>query len=161
MRSSSARGVSLLKLSTGAIEKRLTRLPYVRSVQVYRDFPHTLEIRLVEYEPVARVRAAEGKVWLVADDGRLLEKIDAPAPSPLPLVVPAAQFVAQPAATVPPAGRSVLLPVVLVLQAPDDGLEAARRRSDRRCRRRRGGRCTLQRRHRTAAGRAHRPQAED
>ena len=79
-------GVSLLRVSTGEVKKALAALPYVRSVDVYRVFPNTLEIELVEYEPLARVQASEGNVWLVSDDGRVLERVDAS-----PRVQPAAR----------------------------------------------------------------------
>jgi cell division protein FtsQ len=82
------RGVSLLRVSTGAIEKSLAELPYVRSVRVHRRFPNTLEIRIVEYEPAARLRAANGDIWQLAEDGRVLEKTNAAPGAGLPLVVP-------------------------------------------------------------------------
>jgi cell division protein FtsQ len=98
---SAARGVSLLKVSTGAIEDSLALLPYVRTIHVYRKFPHGLEIRMEEYEPVARVQSADGKAWLVADDGRLLEKTGPEASSLLPLIVSASQFQARAGETIP------------------------------------------------------------
>jgi len=115
---SAARGVSLLKVSTKAIEKTLEALPYVRSVHVYRRFPDGLEIRLVEYEPVARVRTADGKEWLVADDGCLLEKIGSQTGSSLALIVSAGQFAARPGGTIPQAVVAAL-PVALMLQTPE------------------------------------------
>jgi cell division protein FtsQ len=69
------RGVSLLKLSTGDLERALSSLPYVRSAEVYRRFPNTLEIRVSEYRPCALLRPADGTQWLVADDGMVLEKL--------------------------------------------------------------------------------------
>ncbi|MFH1833998.1 MAG: FtsQ-type POTRA domain-containing protein, partial [bacterium] len=77
-------GVSLLRLSTGAIEEDLSALPYIRSVEVYRRFPDTLDISLVEYEAVARLQADDGSVWFVASDGRALERTTAAG---LPLMV--------------------------------------------------------------------------
>lgn len=85
-----ARGVSLLRLSTDAIERRLNALPYVRSAEVYRSFPSTLEVRLVEYEPAARLRATDGTTWLVSSDGRVLER---KSKADLPLIVPAFRVV--------------------------------------------------------------------
>jgi cell division protein FtsQ len=82
-------GVSLLSLSIAPIKKALLTLSYVQSVEVYRRFPNTLDVRLVEYEPVARLRAENGTIWLVAEDGRALEKATPPRGSALPLVVPA------------------------------------------------------------------------
>lgn len=84
-----AMGVSLLRVSTGAIEEALSTLPYVRSADVYRSFPNTLEVQVVEYEPLARVQASEGSVWLVSEDGRVLERVAPPRGYSLPLVMPA------------------------------------------------------------------------
>jgi cell division protein FtsQ len=114
---SAARGVSLLRLSTGAIERSFEALPYVRSIHVYRQFPNGLEVRLEEYEPIARLRTADGKWWLLADDGRLLEKVGAQPSSPLPVIVAAGQFAARPGGT---ASQVVVeaLPVVLMLRMP-------------------------------------------
>jgi len=115
---SAARGVSLLKVSTGAIEKTLEALPYVRSIHVYRRFPNSLEVRLEEYEPVARVRTGDGKGWLVADDGRLLEKSGSQTASPLPLIVFAGQFAAQAGGTTAQVVVAAL-PVALMLQTSE------------------------------------------
>lgn len=110
-----ARGVSLLRLSIGAIEESLAALPYVRSVEVHRRFPNTLDIRLVQYEPAARLQAGNGDVWLVAGDGRALEKS---AATGLPLVVSAVHVS-------PVAGKRVpnaiiaALPVVALLRNKD------------------------------------------
>jgi len=110
-----ARGVSLLRLSTGAIENTLSALPYVRSVEVHRRFPNTLDIKLLEYEPAARLRAANGDLWLVAADGRALEKTSTTV---LPLVVSAASVS-------PVAGKRVAnaiiaaLPVAALLRDKD------------------------------------------
>jgi len=84
---SPALGVSLLRLSVGSIKESLSGLAYVRSVEVYRRFPDTLDIRLVEYEPFARLKTEDGAVWLVAEDGRVLEKVRPPRGAGLPLVV--------------------------------------------------------------------------
>ncbi len=113
-----ARGVSLLKVSTSAIEKTLRTFPYVRDIRVYRKFPNALEIRLEEYEPVARVRNVDGKVWLMADNGRLLERVASGESSTLPLVVAAAQFEGTPGAT-GPAAIVAALPVAVMLRTPE------------------------------------------
>lgn len=86
---SQALGASLLRLSTGDLEEALRALPYVRSAEVYRRFPNALDVQLEEYEPVARLRCADGAVWLVAEDGRVLEAVASPAGAALPLFVPA------------------------------------------------------------------------
>ncbi len=66
---SPAMGESLLKLSTADLEEALVQLPYVRSAEVYRSFPDSLEVKLVEYQPVARLLDQSGQVWLVAEHG--------------------------------------------------------------------------------------------
>ncbi|MBN1322227.1 MAG: FtsQ-type POTRA domain-containing protein [Thermoleophilia bacterium] len=83
-------GASLLRLSTDDLEDALLALPYVRSAEVYRRFPNTLDVRLEEYEPVARLQAGDGAVWLVAENGRALEVVVPPRGAGLPLVVPSA-----------------------------------------------------------------------
>jgi cell division septal protein FtsQ len=113
-----SRGVSLLKVSTRAIEDSLVGLPYVRSIHVYRKFPNGLEIRMEEYEPVARVQSADGKAWLVADDGRLLEKMGPAAASVLPLIVSATQFQAR-AGDIIPQSALAALPAAELLQTAD------------------------------------------
>ena len=92
------RGTNLLRLSTGEIEERLAEFPYVRSVEIHRRFPETLDISLVEYEPVARIQGKDGGVWLVAIDGRVLEKRSVAG---LPLVVPVGRVNPVPGETLP------------------------------------------------------------
>jgi hypothetical protein len=82
----SALGVSLLRVPIVAIEKALRGVPYVRAAHVYRSFPNTLEVQIVEYRPQARVQVGDGSRWLVADDGRVLQK-DPGDSSSLPLFV--------------------------------------------------------------------------
>jgi len=84
---SGAVGENLLKLSTQEIEQALLALPYVRCAKVYREFPNTLTVRLEEYEPAARLKGPGDVTWLIADDGRVLEKAKAPRGINLPLIV--------------------------------------------------------------------------
>jgi cell division septal protein FtsQ len=113
-----ARGASLLKVSTASIEKDLAGLPYVRSIHVYRDFPHALEVRIEEYEPAARVQSGDGPTWLVADDGRLLQKADTAAQAALPLIVAAARFEVKAGQVIPQAVLRAL-PVADMLEQTD------------------------------------------
>jgi cell division protein FtsQ len=112
-----ARGTSLLRLSTGMIERRLAALPYVRSVHVYRRFPHSLEVQVEEYEAVARVRTSDGREWLVGDTGRVLEEAK-PRDKSLPLVVPGTQSSVQPGQQVS-ALAVAALPVAVLLRDAD------------------------------------------
>jgi cell division protein FtsQ len=105
---SPAMGESLLKLSTGDLEEALVKLPYVRSAEVYRRFPDSLEVELSEYEPVARLLDQSGHVWLIADTGRVLEGADAASFTDLPLMVPDTSFALTPGEQVPDAVASAL-----------------------------------------------------
>lgn len=111
----SARGANLLALSVGPIEDSLEALPYVRSVRVLRRFPHTLEVRVVEQDPIARVRTSEGDTWLASDDGRVLEKKD---DSSLPLFVSAQSLQLKAGGTLPPPVIQVLPLVSLLKRIP-------------------------------------------
>jgi cell division septal protein FtsQ len=113
-----SRGKSLLKVSTADIKSALSALPYVRSVHVYRRFPNGLDILIEEYEPAAGVQAANGKSWLVADDGRVLEKATQQTISSLPLIVGAEGLQLQPGGSIPPALLAAM-PVVEMLGSAD------------------------------------------
>jgi cell division protein FtsQ len=114
---SSAVGANLLALSTGTLEEALERLPYVQSAQVYRAFPHGLEVRVVERLPAARVETAARSMWLVAEDGTWLEEAPGGSGTALPLVVTGSETSAEAGATAP-AAVVVALPVALLLEAP-------------------------------------------
>lgn len=113
-----ARGQNLLKVSTGSIERALSALPYARTVHVYRRFPDGLDIQIEEYEPAAAVQAASGKPWLIAEDGRVLEKATQRSLSSVPLIVGAEGLQVQPGGNIPSALLSAL-PVVQMLDTPE------------------------------------------
>jgi cell division septal protein FtsQ len=111
-------GESLLRLSTGDIEEALLTLPYVSFAEVHRRFPNTLEINVLEYDPVARLQVESGGVWLVSEDGRVLEGAEASRFDDLPLVVPALSF--SPAAGEQVPGAIVAaLPAAIFLQTEE------------------------------------------
>jgi cell division protein FtsQ len=73
------RGDHLLLVDTGAIAKRVERIPWVRTAKVQRDLPGTLRITITEYVPAAYVRVTGG-VMLIAANGRVIARAaDAPA----------------------------------------------------------------------------------
>ena len=84
---SSTMGESLLSLSTVSIKEALLALPYVESVSVIRAFPNTLEIRVKEHRPVARLQTASGESWVVSEEGKVLEDTEPGLLPGLPLVV--------------------------------------------------------------------------
>jgi Cell division septal protein len=84
----SALGSTLLRVDLDTLKQKMMVLAYVRDVKVYRRFPDALEIQVEEYAPAAVVQATDGRRWLVADDGRVLER-GSGAPGKMSLVVPA------------------------------------------------------------------------
>ncbi|HEV7525349.1 MAG TPA: FtsQ-type POTRA domain-containing protein [Acidimicrobiia bacterium] len=70
----------LLFVDTGAVARRIERLPWVESASVQRDLPGTLKISIREYTPTAYVRVAGGVV-LVASNGHVIARAKAPTPS--------------------------------------------------------------------------------
>ena len=65
-------GDALVLLDTGAVARRIERLPWVAHVRVRRDLPGTLRIEVTEYVPTAFVRVSPNKVALVASTGRVI-----------------------------------------------------------------------------------------
>jgi cell division protein FtsQ len=65
-------GAPLLLVDTGAIERRIERLPWVAQAHVKRDLPGTLRVEISEYSPTAFVRLSPAKVALVASTGRVI-----------------------------------------------------------------------------------------
>jgi cell division protein FtsQ len=78
-------GSSLVSLSPSDLERRLETLPAVRSAQVDRRFPHTIDVRVVQERPVAVVRLRDAS-WLVAASGRVIEPVQLGALSRLPRI---------------------------------------------------------------------------
>jgi cell division protein FtsQ len=64
------RGDPLLFIDTGAVSRRIERLPWVERAVVKRDFPGTLTIAITDYVPSSYVRMPDGRVVLIASNGR-------------------------------------------------------------------------------------------
>jgi cell division protein FtsQ len=75
----------LLLVSTGAVARRLERVPGIGSVHVSRDFPGTLRISVREQGTALWVRAPAGGVALVGHDGRVQRNAPAPPPNVIEL----------------------------------------------------------------------------
>ena len=60
-----AHGVSLVRIDTGAVVKRVESLPPVATAQVTRHWPHAVVIKVTERRPVAAV--ASGSAWMLVD----------------------------------------------------------------------------------------------
>lgn len=65
-------GAALLFVDTAAVTRRVQALPWVESVHVQRRLPGTLRVTVTEYVPTAFVRTGNGRVALVAPNGRVL-----------------------------------------------------------------------------------------
>jgi cell division protein FtsQ len=66
-------GDHLLLVDTGAVARRVERIPWVRDAKVKRDLPGTVRIIVDEYTPVAYIRVP-GAVMLVAPNGRVITR---------------------------------------------------------------------------------------
>jgi cell division protein FtsQ len=69
----------LLFVDTGAVARRVERLPWVAKASVKRDLPGTLQVTIREYVPIAFVRVPDG-VMLVAGNGHVIGHADTPPP---------------------------------------------------------------------------------
>jgi cell division protein FtsQ len=80
-------GESLVGLDGSELERRLEALPTVRSAQVDRAFPHTLEIAVVPERPVAVLQRGDD-AWLVSERGHVIAAVDEDARPGLPRIRP-------------------------------------------------------------------------
>jgi cell division septal protein FtsQ len=81
-------GANLLRVDLDALTRKVAAIPYVQSARVYRRFPDALEVQFEEYEPAAVVQAGDGRRWLVAEGGRVLETERGTGAGKLALIVP-------------------------------------------------------------------------
>jgi cell division septal protein FtsQ len=83
-----ASGENLFRLSCTDLEERLEQLPYVKRAEVHRRFPSSLEVTVEEHVAAARVQLDGGRIWLLSEDGRVLEVDRGQAPERLVIVPP-------------------------------------------------------------------------
>ena len=78
-----SKGTNLLNVDTGEISKRLSQSPWISSVSVHRNFPHTLVLDIHETTPVAVVEIApttstgSAQYWLISSDGVWMSQVTA------------------------------------------------------------------------------------
>jgi cell division septal protein FtsQ len=94
----------LLLVSTGAVARRLDRLPGIGSVHVWRDLPGTLRISAREQGVALWARVRAGGVALIGHDGRVQRVAPAPPPGVIEL---------RGLAHVPAPGGAVAVPAVV------------------------------------------------
>src|SRR6185295_12380706 len=66
------RGDALPFVDTGAVARRLERLPWIADARVRREYPGTLAIAVTEYRPTAYMRIGLKKVALIGSNGRVI-----------------------------------------------------------------------------------------
>ena len=67
-------GVNLFRIKLSTVQKNIAKIPYINSVQVKREFPDGIAIRVTESEPIACVPFLDGAV-LIDKNGKALEKV--------------------------------------------------------------------------------------
>jgi cell division septal protein FtsQ len=65
-------GDALPFVDTGAVERRLERLPWIADAHVRREYPGTIAIQVSEYRPTAYMRVGLQQVALIASTGRVI-----------------------------------------------------------------------------------------
>lgn len=71
------RGQSLLKPSFDDVNRALSANPYAETVEIERDFPHTVRIRIREYRPFVNLKAADSRLFIMSAEGRTLAPLAA------------------------------------------------------------------------------------
>jgi cell division protein FtsQ len=79
------RNESLIALSSEEINQRLLRSPWIKSVLLRREFPHTLSIVIREAEPFALLDM-NAHLFLVDESGKLLEELKGDSVPFLPII---------------------------------------------------------------------------
>ncbi len=79
------RGVSLVKIDGGLVDRRLGGVAWVASTEVDRAFPNTLVVTVRQERPVAVVRRGAA-AWLVSARGRVLQELPRGARAGLPRI---------------------------------------------------------------------------
>lgn len=74
------RGQSLLKPSFDDVRRALSANPYTQSVEIERDFPHAVRIRIREYRPFVNLGAADNRLFIMSAEGRTLAPLAAASP---------------------------------------------------------------------------------
>jgi hypothetical protein len=96
-------GHNLFTIDVAAVRKTLAAYTYLADVTVDRDFPSTLRVNLIEYQPA--VYLLSGQDWyVVSREGRVLTKLKRAKPTPT--VKPSATATASPGAASPTPGTT-------------------------------------------------------
>ena len=96
-------GDALVFVNTGAVARRIEKMPWVAHASVHRELPGTLKITVTDYAPAAYLRTPDGKIALVASTGRVIAIV---------ATAPASTVEIRGEKTVPPVGSFVSPPQV-------------------------------------------------
>ncbi|HEX6959547.1 MAG TPA: cell division protein FtsQ/DivIB [Ferrovibrio sp.] len=80
------RGDPILSLDLDAVRRRVEAIGWVKQATVWRQLPDTLHIEIVERQPFARWQI-DGRIYLIDQEGRVLEEDDRPEFAHLLLLV--------------------------------------------------------------------------
>ncbi len=130
-------GGHLLDVRELDVARRVMALSWIRSAEVRARVPDTLEIRVVEHEPVAIL--ADGPLWLLDSNGVAFRVFETGDPLDLPLLsgIPVADLAPLPAAPAPGAPDSagndapVAAPTAQSRAAAEARAQAAARHEER------------------------------
>ncbi|RJQ41732.1 MAG: FtsQ-type POTRA domain-containing protein [Nitrospiraceae bacterium] len=76
---------SLLGLSSGELEARLLKSPWIKAVSFRKDFPHKFTVRIEESMPYALLEM-NGRTFFVDDKGNMLEELKGESIPFLPVI---------------------------------------------------------------------------
>ena len=109
-----AKGVLMIEVDTGAVERGMESLRWVASARVSREWPSTVRVEVVERTAVAAVAVADGRWAPVDRHGRVLEPVpERPALPALAGVLPL-----DPARRTTPTSARPALAVVAAMRGP-------------------------------------------
>src|SRR5919198_4471937 len=76
---------SIVWLSPKQLAERLEAHPWIKSAEISRELPHRLIVRVVERRPAAVLRAENG-LWLIDDEGHVLNAVSDAEAQDLPVL---------------------------------------------------------------------------
>lgn len=79
-------GVNLWEVDLDRMEQVLQHEPWIKSVKIYRRYPHTLRVEVNAKDSVALILSHEGKMQILSDDALLLPPISATQAPKLPVI---------------------------------------------------------------------------
>lgn len=79
-------GANLVDVSTRSLKKHLLKLKRIEQVKIYRLFPHTLKIKILERKGFLYLKSNEGDLFPLDDKGMIIEYSVYPSKEDLPII---------------------------------------------------------------------------